>query len=997
MGVIFGRSGTCDSRCGVDGARATPLDPCGSWAGGCHKTPLTTGADKGAAFTGTDAAETFNAAILTLTAGDELDGGAGADVLNATINTNIADTVKLSNIETVNMTLIGARDVDTKNFTGVEALWNANSTGKLTLQNVASPTMALGFRGNGVNNTEAQYVAGALQGTADKLTVALDSAKDVTVAVSAGFETAQITSTGSANSIAAFTAPGVTSVNISGAELTLKAGVLDGIKTVDAREMTGALLGTADTDAGITQGFVATAGNALDGAATGSSLLLGNGDDNIGFQSKTTASTQSDSILMGGGNNKLYVEKGVGSLSVLAQGGNDTVLLGGTNALTANDIVSLGAGNDTVIVNNGAANQLVLAGVESLTLTKNASHANAIVSADSALTVTAQADNNAVGITGLTAGSTFTTVNAANVTTGNTDVTVGFKNTEAASTLTLGAKVQTSITTSKISAVTINAADTVDGTITVNDATDLTINAAKAVDLTDAGGIVVGTNELLKNVTVTGSDAVDLGTIANDAVLETVAVTAAKAATVGDVDATNLKTVSVTSTTGAASVGKLSNTAATVNAVNIAISGATTATLGDVNASAAGKVGNVTVTATKGLLDAGYINATELGTVALSSTDGAIKSADIDAADATGITVNLSAKTFISSNGTSATSGDDVSVDNSKGGITASIAGAAAAVVDFEAGTSLNGAVVDAGVVNLSASNTGGLISTITNSGAAGSTSTVTLGNAGAGKSNAVTFDGMVDTLIVTGGSGTDFVTLAGTFKNGAVALAGGTDTLSFEGIQKAAGGANAGVVVNLSSSAYVVEGSTVANNVSVAAGTARELDTSAAKKVTDGGFSFTVSGVEKLVGTAGNDIFVANTEGTSFEGKGGDDTIVLGAGADTVVVGAQTAAGMDTVIGFAVGTDKLTLINKGTETFTATAVDVSTANGVLADALDLAAAASTGSTNGLVKWFVLGTDTYVVQDNNDATSFDASTDVVVKLAGVLDLSSLSEASFNFA
>lgn len=78
--------------------------------------------------------------------------------------------------------------------------------------------------------------------------------------------------------------------------------------------------------------------------------------------------------------------------------------------------------------------------------------------------------------------------------------------------------------------------------------------------------------------------------------------------------------------------------------------------------------------------------------------------------------------------------------------ITASVAGAAAAKVNYTAKTK--------GVVNLTATNTGGLTSTVTNAGtiADALTSTITLGNAVTTKSNDIDVAGTVATLNVSGG-----------------------------------------------------------------------------------------------------------------------------------------------------------------------------------------------------------------------------------------------------
>ena len=107
-----------------------------------------------------------------------------------------------------------------------------------------------------------------------------------------------------------------------------------------------------------------------------------------------------------------------------------------------------------------------------------------------------------------------------------------------------------------------------------------------------------------------------------------------------------------------------------------------------------------------------------MGTITLTSTAGAIDGEDgasdaaVSAADTTGITVAMTAKTFISDDGTDLTSGKFLLIENTAGDITASVAGAAAAAINYDAGSE---AEATTGTVNLTASNTGGLTTTIIN------------------------------------------------------------------------------------------------------------------------------------------------------------------------------------------------------------------------------------------------------------------------------------------
>lgn len=145
----------------------------------------------------------------------------------------------------------------------------------------------------------------------------------------------------------------------------------------------------------------------------------------------------------------------------------------------------------------------------------------------------------------------------------------------------------------------------------------------------------------------------------------------------------------------------------------------------------------------------------------------------------------------------------------------------------------------------------------------------------------------------------------------------------------------------------------------------------------------------------AGNDtIIVSATGGTITTGAGKDVVDVKG-----VAAGSTSAPIITTITDFTVGQDKLTLKDQGTETFAATKVNVDTATalfGGTVNALDLAATAN-GGVNAAITWFQYAGDTYVVQDLSTSMTAFTANDIVVKLTGLVDLSGLTVADFNFA
>lgn len=141
--------------------------------------------------------------------------------------------------------------------------------------------------------------------------------------------------------------------------------------------------------------------------------------------------------------------------------------------------------------------------------------------------------------------------------------------------------------------------------------------------------------------------------------------------------------------------------------------------------------------------------------------------------------------------------------------------------------------------------------------------------------------------------------------------------------------------------------------------------------------------------GGSAADVLTTSTFSTTLTGNGGNDSFEVAAtvGGAAGAISAAAAA-KTTITDFAVG-DSIALIDVfGTTTFNTTKVNVGAAT-TLDDAADLAAATSVGAGDATVNWFQYGGNTYVVQDVSATTSLDGS-DVLVKLTGVVDLSTAS-------
>jgi hypothetical protein len=876
---------------------------------------LTSGKDN---IVGTDGPNTFKADLLTLNDGDSIDGKGGVDTLNAEISNNITDGVTVKNVENVNVTGYGNRTINMKNFSGVENFTDKDSTGTLTLNNVGN-NMKLTVEGNAAQ-LRANFTASALQGTSDVADITLKNATAGNVQVNSGFESLNLHVDGD-SALTGLTVPGVNTAVIDGTgDLTLATDLgsnigtqvykNDGKVTYKVNQTNVSLISAQDNTKGFvdatetTKALGDTYANNSIALANDGTVLLGSGNDSVYIQTNGT-----NTISTGDGTDKVQINQNAtgDKINLNTGAGDDKVYVSSTTALDNSDVINTGDGNDSVIIaDSGATFNPTLKNVETLDIKHNAASTINLANADSSL--------KKVNIDNSTAAQNITLNNVGD----NTDVAVNnWNNASPASignlSITYANQVDAktfdintttangaTLTINKVTNATVNYNDVVasasnGGNQDFQDSQTVTINTAKAATF----GNIISTNNKTETLTINGKDAVTTGALTSTA-LKDVNITAEKALSVGTATASNdlnsIKYISNSNTVdygniGGTGVTKLSSVeinaaknigataAGTIDAQEIdsikATSTGGNVTLGAIaSAAAAEKLGTIDVSAktnvTLGPIGTG--NNDTLDSLKVTANNGAIALGNINMSDADGFDMTLNANTTID-NGSSAA----ITVANAGGNInTVTLEGAASAQINF--GATAAGKYVS----NVDASDLkGGLTSTITNNdtlNSVNSSTTVSLGAKDSSTTNAVTILGQVDNLTVNGSEGQDTITLgnsttAATINEANIALGGGTDTLdltNLNGIQATANGA----VINLSSSAQTV------GNKTVSAGHIMEYD---GTNALDNGYNFTVSGLDKVVGTNSADVIYAANTGTTIDGGDGNDTITLGAGTDTV------------------------------------------------------------------------------------------------------------------
>ena len=304
---------------------------------------LTTGVDLKTTGAGADTFTSVNptAATTTLTAGDNLNGGAGVDTLNITSAAamTLGAGVIMNDIENVSISASGDTLIlDTALMTGITSVTNSGSTAAVSITGLKA-LVPVSVTATSANTTVA-FAAAVTAGTADAITVNLNGANSSGAAVStvnlAGFETVNVASSGSA----------------SGA--TTNTGV-----TIDSTTLT-TLNVTGSTAAKLTANLVGSS------AAVTGTVTSDDGAHDVNIPGRLL--TDKLSVTMAGGNDTLRVDTVAATHTIAGGEGTDTLRYSGTAAVALAATANV-TGIETVTLTGPASFAMTGAGVTTVNYT----------------------------------------------------------------------------------------------------------------------------------------------------------------------------------------------------------------------------------------------------------------------------------------------------------------------------------------------------------------------------------------------------------------------------------------------------------------------------------------------------------------------------------------------------------------------------------------------------------------------------------------------------
>jgi hypothetical protein len=308
---------------------------------------LTTGVDLKTTGAGADTFTSVNptAATTTLTAGDNLNGGAGVDTLNITSAAamTLGAGVIMNDIENVSISASGDTLIlDTALMTGITSVTNSGSTAAVSITGLKA-LVPVSVTATSANTTVA-FAAAVTAGTADAITVNLNGANSSGAAVStvnlAGFETVNVASSGSASG--AITNMGV---------------------TIDSTTLT-TLNVTGSTAAKLTANLVGAS------AAVTGTVTSDDGAHDVNIPGRLL--TDKLAVTMAGGNDTLRVDTVAATHTIAGGEGTDTLRYSGTAAVALAATANV-TGIETVTLTGPASFAMTGAGVTTVNYTTAAS------------------------------------------------------------------------------------------------------------------------------------------------------------------------------------------------------------------------------------------------------------------------------------------------------------------------------------------------------------------------------------------------------------------------------------------------------------------------------------------------------------------------------------------------------------------------------------------------------------------------------------------------
>ena len=938
---------------------------------------------------GTALADIFSAATSnlasanTLSATDIVDGGAGDDTLNVTLNIDFTGFTSGSsvNIETISLTngAQAARVYNAKGITGATTFAIDANDQQFTLSGLTSiPALKLSNQnGSTARAFDVEFAAASIPtGSSDAMSIELKdvgraavsattTAPAVTVQAStvtlSNIEIANVTTAGT--TVDAAFGGTLKTINLAGSAATTIASTPTTLTAFDASTSTGAV--TASLTTGGTAGRI-------------TSIKGGTAVDKI---TADVVDLAANATIAGGvGADVLTLNGSAGGTKQYVMSDLETVTFGVTGALTFSGLKASGLTTVSSGSANTAAVTLVAMGASPLEIKSSGSTVNAgAISTDGTGNVTVSHSAASATLAAATTADTpladYTAAEAAGVLTinvgsfvDNTGSTVtANKATSVVINTTSGKTTDTAATQKTVLGGSVDAgkatsiAITSAGLIASSQGTAYTVNAGEATTATvnqgtDAAFLKLNTAKL-QTLDVTSGNSFDL-TGSTLSVLASVKADVAK----GTFTLPNLVTASSVTVTGAgtttaapsiASLGSLGQTSNTYG-LSLTASGlaggftATTVTGG------AGYTTNIDVSGVKAnsgtttAVSLGNIGAATAGAVTLNAkgVTGAMSMGTVDSVGAISVTASPT-KTFTIGNVTSASNAGNVDV-NLDGTVGAVVIGTFTGnTVTVKASDTIGGVKDAAAAVNkfvVSAKSGANIeVSSLENS-------TVTINSSSTSTGLAVALKGgsFVDTVTVSGVAGTTSMVLTGD-------LGLGADTVTVNG--NTYSGTNTQTISLANLSNYDVSSLIGSNKKDVIVG-------GSGRDTIAGG-----SGQDTLTGGAGKDVFVFNSGDSSVSTPDTITDFAFGTSGDTITWGGGNirAALQANVTGAGITINANSVVTFATTPATIAAAVTAVSTG-LASAGDFAL-------------FSFGGTSYAFISEGDATA--TTNDVVVILTGV--------------
>ena len=264
---------------------------------------------------------------MTLQSGDTLDGGAGTDTLTIQVGAVGSVNPTLNNIEIVTTNFSAAGTINMVLAKGVTSVESNGSTATAAYSNMSPATIVMLDSNTGSDVTYG-FTTAAVAGTSDVGALTLTNVTGGTI-TAAGFETINLTSTGSANTVTSLVDSSATTLNILGDQAVTLSSIPATVATVTA---SGSTI-SSGTGVNVTLGAAVT-------SATGTA-----GNDTFNFSAP------------------------INSFTVSGGAGNDTFVASATVSITG-DTITGGDGTDTVAIGASIAENYTVPATRTITGTE---------------------------------------------------------------------------------------------------------------------------------------------------------------------------------------------------------------------------------------------------------------------------------------------------------------------------------------------------------------------------------------------------------------------------------------------------------------------------------------------------------------------------------------------------------------------------------------------------------------------------------------------------